>query len=123
MACLVSPETSEVVVEPPPEEGVRSSAASVSRPHEVTVAAKREREREVTTAREFRDELQARLTDRQENALRTAFLANYFESPRGSSAEEVADALDITGSTLLHHLRAGQRKLLRALLVSNDERQ
>ena len=120
---LFTPETSEVVVELPPEGDVRRIADSVSRSHEVTVAAKREREREVTTAREFRDELQARLTDRQENALRTAFLANYFESPRGSSAEEVADALDITGSTLLHHLRAGQRKLLRALLVSNDERQ
>jgi predicted DNA binding protein len=46
--------------------------------------------------------------------LRTAYLADYFESPRGSTAEEVASSLGITGSTLLHHLRAGQRKLLDA---------
>jgi predicted DNA binding protein len=85
--------------------------------------AKRERERDVTTAREFRDELQDRLTDRQENALRTAFFANYFESPRGSSAAEVAKALDITGPTLLHHLRAGQRKLLAEFLAPGDEQQ
>jgi len=112
---------SEVVVELPPEEDVRRIAESVTRSHDVSVTAKRERERDVTTAREFRDALRERLTDRQENALRTAFFANYFESPRGSNAEEVADALDITGSTLLHHLRAGQRKLLEALLAPQDE--
>jgi predicted DNA binding protein len=44
--------------------------------------------------------------------LRTAYLADYFEAPRGSTAEQVAASLDITGSTLLHHLRAGERKLL-----------
>jgi predicted DNA binding protein len=70
----------------------------------------------VTTAREFRDELDDRLTERQKTVLRTAYLADYFESPRGSTAEEVAASLDITGSTLLHHLRAGQRKLLDAYL-------
>jgi predicted DNA binding protein len=65
----------------------------------------------VTTTREFRDELDDRLTERQRTVLRTAYLADYFESPRGSTAEEVAASLDITGPTLLHHLRAGQRKL------------
>jgi PAS domain S-box-containing protein len=110
----------EVVVELPPDEDVRRIAESVTRSHDATIAAKRERERDVTTAREFRDELHGRLTDRQETALRTAFFANYFESPRGSSAAEVAEALDITGPTLLHHLRAGQRKLLAEFLDAND---
>lgn len=113
----------EATVELPPDEDVRRIAESVTRPHDATVVAKRERERDVTTAREFRDELQDRLTDRQENALRTAFFANYFESPRGSSAAEVAEALDITGPTLLHHLRAGQRKLLAEFLAPGDEQQ
>jgi hypothetical protein len=115
-------DSGEIVVELPPEEDVRRIADSVTRSHDVTVVAKRERERDVTTAREFRDALRERLTERQENALRTAFFADYFESPRGSSAEEVADALGITGSTLLHHLRAGQRKLLEELLAPRDER-
>ena len=110
----------EVVVELPPDDDVRRIAESVTRSHDARVAAKRERERDVTTAREFRDELRDRLTDRQENALRTAFFANYFESPRGSSAAEVADALDITGPTLLYHLRAGQRKLLAEFLAARD---
>ena len=48
--------------------------------------------------------------------LRTAYLADYFESPRGSTSEEVADALDIAGPTLLHHLRRAERKLVDAYL-------
>jgi predicted DNA binding protein len=110
----------EVVVELPPEEDVRRIAETVTRAYEVDVVAKRERERDVTTAREFRESLSRRLTDRQEEALRTAFYANYFQSPRGSTAEEVASALDITGPTLLHHLRAGQRKLLAEFLDTDE---
>jgi hypothetical protein len=102
----------DIDIECSPEEDVRRIVAALSREYDADVLAKRERERDVTTAREFRDELRERLTDRQENALRTAFFAEYFQSPRGSSAQEVAEALDITGPTLLHHLRAGQRKLL-----------
>ena len=116
-------DSGEVVVELPPEEDVRRIAESVTRSHDASVVAKRERERDVTTAREFRDELEDRLTDRQENALRTAFFANYFESPRGSSSAEVAEALDITGPTLLHHLRAGQRKLLAEFLDPGEGRE
>ncbi|WP_336037332.1 bacterio-opsin activator domain-containing protein [Halobacterium yunchengense] len=101
-----------IVVELPPDGDVRRMAAEITRDFDAEVAAKRERERSASTSREFRDELGSRLTDRQETVLRTAYLADYFESPRGSTAEEVAASLDITGSTLLHHLRAGQRKLL-----------
>lgn len=105
-------ESGRIDVELPPDEELRRIAEAVTRRFDGEVLAKRERERELATAREFRDELRDRLTDRQETVLRTAFLANYFESPRGSSAEEVGDSLGITGSTLLHHLRASQRKLL-----------
>ncbi len=106
------PGSGEIIVELSPEEDVRRIADVVTTAFDATVIAKRERERSITTAREFRDELRDRLTDHQENALRAAFFADYFESPRESSAEEVADALGITGPTLLYHLRAGQRKLL-----------
>jgi predicted DNA binding protein len=101
-----------LVVDLPPGKDVREMVETVTHEHDVDVLAKHERERSVTTARGFRDELSDRLTDRQETVLRTAYLADYFESPRGSTAEEVAASLDITGSTLLYHLRAGQRTLL-----------
>jgi len=111
----------EVVVDLSPEENVRRLADAVTRGYDAEVVAKRERERDVATAQEFRETLSDRLTDRQENALKTAFLADYFESPRESSAEEVAEALDITGPTLLHHLRAGQRKLLDEFFDLTDD--
>jgi predicted DNA binding protein len=111
----------DVVIDLSPEENVRRLADAVTRGYDAEVAAKRERERDVVTAQEFRETLTDRLTDRQENALKTAFLADYFESPRESNAEEVAQALDITGPTLLHHLRAGQRKLLDEFFDLTDD--
>ncbi|SDJ24810.1 hypothetical protein SAMN05216226_101311 [Halovenus aranensis] len=111
----------DIDIECSPEEDVRRLVDALSREFDVEVLAKRERERDVTTAREFRDELRDKLTERQENALRTAFFAEYFQSPRGSNAQEVAEALDITGPTLLHHLRAGQRKLLEEFFDVADD--
>jgi hypothetical protein len=109
-------ETGRLVVDLPPDSDVRRIVDTVSREHDAEFVSKAERKRSVTTAREFRDELDDRLTQRQRTVLQTAYFADYFESPRGSTAEEVATSLDITGSTLLHHLRAGQRKLLDAYL-------
>jgi len=106
------PDGGQFVVDLPPESDARQIVSAVRSEYDVEVRAKHDRERSVTTAREFRDELSDRLTDRQETVLHTAYLADYFQSPRGSTAEEVADSLDITGSTLLYHLRASQRKLL-----------
>jgi hypothetical protein len=103
-----------LVVDLPQDGDVRRIADAVTERFDADVVAKRERERSVTTARGFRDGLDDRLTDRQRTVLRAAYLSDYFESPRGSTAEEVAGSLDITGSTLLYHLRAGQRKLLDA---------
>jgi len=109
----------QVVVDLPPDGDIRRIVDRLSHEYGAEFVAKAERERSVTSAREFRDELTDRLTDRQQTVLQTAYLADYFESPRGSTAEEVAASLGITGSTLLHHLRAGQRKLLAAYLGEN----
>jgi hypothetical protein len=57
-----------------------------------------------------------RLTDRQEEVLRTAYDMGYFEYPRDSNATEVAESLDIRPSTFTEHLSAAQSKLLDDLL-------
>ena len=82
--------------------------------------AKRERERSVETAGAFRRTLREQLTDRQLMALQTAYLADYFDSPRGSTSEELADALGITAPTFLHHLRAAERKLMNTFFDDLD---
>lgn len=95
-----------------PERGVRRLAETLGRQFNIDTVSTVRRKRAPVTGQRLQTELDDRLTDRQTDALRTAYLAGYFQSPRDSTAEEVGDALGITGSTLLHHLRAGQRKLL-----------
>jgi hypothetical protein len=76
------------------------------------LVSKREVERPVETTAGFRQELDDRLTDKQRSALRAAYLAGYFEWPRGSTAEEVADSLGVSSPTLHNHLRKAEGKLL-----------
>ncbi|WP_122090184.1 bacterio-opsin activator domain-containing protein [Halalkalicoccus subterraneus] len=56
-----------------------------------------------------------RLTERQHAALRAAYFGGYFDWPRGSTAEEIADAMGVSSPTLHSHLRKGQRELLELL--------
>lgn len=56
------------------------------------------------------------LTDRQLEVLETAHEMGYFEHPKRANAGEVAEALDITGTTFTEHLAAAQTKLLDAIL-------
>ncbi|AGB36964.1 bacterio-opsin activator domain-containing protein [Natronococcus occultus] len=77
------------------------------------LAGKRETERPVQTGREFREGLEERLTDRQEAALRAAYSGGYYDWPRESTAEEIADAMGVSSPTLHSHLRKGQHELLR----------
>ena len=61
------------------------------------------------------------LTDRQREAVRTAYLGGYFEWPRGSTGEEVATAMGITQPTFNRHLRTAERKLFDAFLGDVNE--
>ncbi|ELY87631.1 PAS/PAC sensor protein [Natrialba hulunbeirensis JCM 10989] len=98
-------------------EGLRSAFPSS------TLLGKRETERTVQTAREFRDGLEERLTERQVTALRAAYFGGYYDWPRESTAEEVADAMGISSPTLHNHLRKGQHELLRTFFDVPSEGQ
>ena len=109
--------TTEIVAEAPPDESVRRLIETVDDTvADTELLAKEETTRSPDTIEAFRNDLTARLTDRQQAALRAAYLAEYFASPRGSTAAEVANALDITGPTLLYHLRRAEQKLVGAFL-------
>jgi predicted DNA binding protein len=57
-----------------------------------------------------------KLTDRQNEVLRTAYEMGYFERPKGANATEIAETLGITQSTLTEHLVAAQRKIFEDVL-------
>lgn len=61
------------------------------------------------------------LTPRQAEALEVAHSAGYFGWPRDSTAEEVADAMDIAPATLHSHLRKAQGKLVSTYVEDETE--
>jgi predicted DNA binding protein len=71
------------------------------------------------TPLELQAALESELTDRQREVLETAYSAGYFEWPRGSSGEEIADLLGITQPTLNKHLRLAERTAV-SLLLEGD---
>jgi len=77
--------------------------------------AHREHDREVTTVGRPGGILDD-LTDRQREALEAAYRAGYFDWPRESTAEVVAESLDLSPPTLHGHLRKAEAAILSALL-------
>lgn len=58
------------------------------------------------------------LTDRQREALRTAYEMGYFEIPRRASLDDVAAELGITASSVSERLRRGQTQLMETTVAS-----
>jgi predicted DNA binding protein len=77
-----------------------------------------EHERPVQTQQEFQSSLSERFTDRQETALRTAFLGGFFNWPREADGDDLAEAMDISRPTYHQHLRAAQQKVYEKLFES-----
>lgn len=106
-----------LVVEVPQVADVRALVSSFREEYSDTeLVAQRTRERSVGTLFELQDLLEDRLTSRQREVLETAYSAGYFDWPRESSGQEIAELLDITQPTLNKHLRTVERKTFSMLL-------
>jgi PAS domain S-box-containing protein len=81
---------------------------------DATLNSYREDQRPQRTNQEFFNEVNAALTDRQRDALKTAYVSGFFDWPRKASGEDVSAAMDISKSTFHQHLRAAEHKLLDA---------
>ncbi|MFC6716911.1 PAS domain S-box protein [Halovalidus salilacus] len=55
------------------------------------------------------------LTDRQHEVVRTAYHAGFFEWPRRTTGEAIADSLDISPPAFHKHVRSAERKLFESL--------
>ncbi|WP_256298883.1 histidine kinase N-terminal 7TM domain-containing protein [Haloarchaeobius salinus] len=82
---------------------------------EACVRSKSERESALESARGLSEEQLSELTDRQREVLEVAYRAGYFEWPRDSNAEEIAETLDISSATLHAHLRKAEERVLSEL--------
>lgn len=102
---------------PPHVESTTVVDAFIDQYPSAELVAKRQTERAAPTltASQFRDSLVSGLTDRQFQALRTAHAAGYFDWPRETSTEAVAEELGVSRATLSEHLRVAEGKLFDAL--------
>lgn len=105
---------STVVAEVPEHVDVRPVVEAAEDLYDADLVSKRTVDRPVRTADAFRDPVADRLTDRQEAALRHAYLRGYFSWPRDATAEEVADAMGLSSPTLHYHLRRAESALVEA---------
>lgn len=64
----------------------------------------------------------AAATDRQREVLAAAYRAGYFEYPRGQTATDLAEQLDVSRPTLQEILRASQRNVFEALFEDERDR-
>ncbi len=60
------------------------------------------------------------LTERQREVVRTAHELGYYDVPRTTSTEEVAEAVGVNPSTAAEHLQRAERNLLDNVLVAAD---
>ncbi|MEY7849530.1 bacterio-opsin activator domain-containing protein [Natrarchaeobius sp. A-rgal3] len=101
------------LVEVSQDANVREIADALSAIYENTeLVARREVDRQVRTAAERRNLILDELTDRQLTTLRLAYYGGFFDWPRESTGEEVAEAMDVSPPTMHQHLRKGLKTVL-----------
>jgi len=117
----VSDGRAEVVCEVPLGTDIGSLVTRVQETFpETTLVSKRvytpdEKSATHSIRRALKETFDNELTERQRQVLRAAMHGGYFQSPRRSTATEIADALSLTQSTFSYHLRNAQQTLLQRL--------
>lgn len=71
------------------------------------LTARRENDIEDRSDRGTRATVQDRLTDRQLQVLRTAYFSGFFDWPRKTTGQDLAEKLDVSQPTVSRHLRKG----------------
>ncbi|RXK49076.1 PAS domain S-box protein [Halorientalis pallida] len=78
--------------------------------------ARKDVTRELRSAEQLRSDVLGDLTERQREVLATAHLSGYFERPRESTGQDIADALGVSQPAVNRHLRVAQRTVFDWLL-------
>ncbi|WP_435159560.1 bacterio-opsin activator domain-containing protein [Haladaptatus sp. DFWS20] len=111
-----------LVVEVAQDTDIRTLMNSIHSSHPgVKLVAKREVERADKSQSGFQESFSANLTARQQAAFRAAYLAGYYDWPRESTAEDVADTMGIAPATLHQHLRKAEGKLASAFFGDTQD--
>lgn len=107
-----------VVAEVPPHAEVREVVETFERRHsDSELLARRTSDQSLPVRSEQSVEatLADRLTDKQLEVVKTAYLSGYFDWPRGSTADECADSLNISQPTFSQHVRMAEHRVFETL--------
>lgn len=111
-----TPSALEAIVDVPTGTDVREFVEMVGEQFPaVELVSRRNVTRATHTRQELVSSLFEELTERQFEVLRTAYFAGFFEWPRTSTGQEVAELLGISQPTVNRHLRRAQQRLLEQL--------
>lgn len=116
-----TPETVKLIVELPREADIRTIVNRITDSFpSFELTAQRQHRQADRTPGGIRSRLEERLSERQYEALETGHAMGYFNWPRDSSGEAVADALGITQPTVNKHIRLGERKVFDLLFGDTE---
>ncbi|MFC6718306.1 bacterio-opsin activator domain-containing protein [Natrialbaceae archaeon GCM10025810] len=119
---LVEDGVGTAIVEVPRDADVREIVDALGRRYENTeLVARREVERSVHTAAQRRDRILDALTERQLTTVRLAYYGGYFDWPRGSTGEEIAETMDVSPPTMHQHLRKALQAILSEFFGEEDD--
>lgn len=90
-----------------PDDELQNAVKNISVPVDVTIEA-------VGGLARTRAAVEARLTERQRDAVETAVELGYYDIPRRATQEDIAAELDCAPSTAAEHLRKAESRVLRA---------
>ena len=114
---VVDDGTYSLTVQFPPGVAVRTIREVVTEAYpDATLLAQRQVSRPSDSPARVLTALESELTDRQRVVLQAAYFGGYFEWPRASTGEEIAESLDIAPATFSQHLRTAQARLFGVLL-------
>jgi len=105
----------DVVVDLPVSTDVRAFVEMLEEDFTVDLVSRRHVSRSNVAKQELVEMVLGRLTARQREVLRTAYLAGFFNWPRDTTGEELAELLGVSQPTVNRHLRLAEQRIVRQL--------
>ncbi|RQG96924.1 GAF domain-containing protein, partial [Natrarchaeobius oligotrophus] len=115
--------TASAVVDVPTTVDIREVVSTLNRRGiTATLVARREQTDDDVPALDgsTRSRLLERLTERQREVVQTAYHSGFFEWPRRTTGEEIADSLDISPPAFHKHVRFSEQKLFDTIFESGS---
>jgi len=111
-AAKIRDNTLRMTIQLPQSTDVRGMVGWIQRVYpSARPVARRQVERTETTTNAITSQWTDVLTDKQKASLEAAYFAGFFEWPRDSSGQNLAEAMGVSPATFHQHLRTAERKL------------